>query len=387
MMMKINVSLLLAVLIFSTHDVYSFVTSSKQLSSLVRDDISCSSFQLKSSSSSGDQVKKLLEQAAKIRKELAALEGKTVEEVEKEARDKKEQRIQAESVPAENKSANKSKSTRDYGQLMDVPENSEDQVLQAAAAIERAFKDGKTRQTIRLTLVKDGEPIASEAVDEWPGGAKQMYRESGNPLTEELVKQIRLPSSDPLAYNLPPRIITKDIYDFDGTAIISTENDNEDKPVVKAMVFPNTDVKYLGDITKMQNEVEQSAGGGLSLLVNPFWSNVESWGFNILAPGGKKKAKEVVFDQGYGEETYVVSRFSARGERVVSLKVYPYDWQLFAYLEQPEYSLGGIPLETAVRLGSSKEEPTSAMYTELLNELPEFKLSRNMRNINRLFDE
>jgi len=355
-----------------------------------RNNLSRFSFHLEASSSASDQAKKLREQAAKIRQELAALEGKSVEEVEKEARDKKDQQVQAQKQQAEEREERekeKASNPRDYGRLLYVPENSDDQIRQAAAAIERAFKDGKTRQTVRLTLVKDGEQIASEAVEEWPGGAKQMYRESGNPLSEELLKQIRLPSENPLCYNLPPKTIAKDIYDFDGSAIISTQSEIEDSPVVKAMVFPNTDVKYLDDIAKMQREVQASSAGGLSLLINPFWRNVESWGFNILAPGGKKKAQEVVFDQGYGEETYVLSRFSARGERVVALKVYPYDWQLFAYLEQPEYSLGGIPVETAVRLGSSKEEPTSSMFTELLNELPEFKLSRNMRNINKLFDE
>lgn len=339
-----------------------------------------------SSQQQSEEAKKLLEKAAEIRKQLAELEGKTIEQVEQEAKDKKELKDKASLELITKTTTTKETNDKEVdtdGRFLYVPENSEDQIRQAAAAIERAFRDGKKRQTVRLTLVKDGESIASEAVEEWPGGAKQMYRESGRPLSEDLLKQIRLRPSgvekdDMLSiYSMPPKTDAQDIYDFDGSAIITTTSENPKTPVVKAMVFPNTDVKYLDELKVISNSDDTD----LSLLINPFWRNVESWGFNILAPRAKQKAQEVVYDAGYGEETYVVSRFSARGERVVALKVYPYDWQLFAYLEEENW---GIPIETAVRLGSSKEEPTSAMFTELLNARPEFKMSRNMRNINKL---
>jgi hypothetical protein len=149
---------------------------------------------------------------------------------------------------------------------------------------------------------------------------------------------------------------------------------------VQALVFPNTDVKYLKDISQISENLGKDR---LFVLMNPFWRNVESWGFNILAPNAKKLAQENVFDcEGGGfQETYVLSRFSARGEDCVALKAYPYDWQLFVYLEEESY--GGI-VQTAIRLGSSENMPTSAMFTELLNEREEFKLNKTMRQMNRM---
>jgi|EP00979_Chaetoceros_neogracilis_P009603 hypothetical protein len=104
-------------------------------------------------------------------------------------------------------------------------------------------------------------------------------------------------------------------------------------------------------------------------------------GFNILAPNAKKLAQKQIFDcEGGGfQETYVLSRFSARGEDCVALKAYPSDWELFAFIE--DYSYGG-PMQTAIRLGSSKEEPTSKIFTDLLNERKEFKMNKTMRQLN-----
>ena len=136
----------------------------------------------------------------------------------------------------------------------------------------------------------------------------------------------------------------------------------------------------MNDIEKIHKDLGKDR---LFMLINPFWRNVESWGFNILAPNGKKRAQKTIFEceGGCFEETYVLSRFSARGEDCVALKAYPYDWQLFAYIEDESY---GVPMLTAVRLGSSKEPPTSAMFTQLLNERPEFKMNKTMRQLNKI---
>ncbi len=168
----------------------------------------------------------------------------------------------------------------------------------------------------------------------------------------------------------------EDIWDFDGSAIITAKAAAGTHGDVKALVFPNTDTKYLKDIESIDKEVGPDR---LFLLVNPFWRNVESWGFNILAPNAKKRAQEVVFDNGY-EVTYAVLRFSARGEDCVALKSYPYDWQLYAYREDPNW----FNQETPLWLGSSKEEPTSSQFSELLNSRPEFKMSKNMRQMQRM---
>jgi len=337
------------------------------------------------------EVERLMQQAAKIREELAALEGKSVEEVNLEAQKKKDLQV-SRKKEMESASAAKPKNSnrKRTNTMLYVPETIEEQTNQASLAIERAFQDGITRQTVRLALVKEGTPITpSEEENGWPGGQKQMYREAGRPLTEALLREIRAPAKSIQTEEekksgkeaFPPEIKAQDIWDFDGTALITAEAAVGPSGDVQSMVFPNTDVKYLKDI----GQIHESFGKDrLFLLINPFWRNVESWGFNILAPNAKKLAQEKIFDcEGGGfQETYVLSRFSARGEDCVSLKAYPSDWELFAYIE--DYSFGG-PMQTAIRLGSCKEEPTSKIFTDLLNERKEFKMNKTMRQLNNKF--
>jgi len=333
------------------------------------------------SSAANDEVQSLLEKARKLREEAAAMSGKTVEEVEEESRNQK--RMVDEAVEKARKEREEKNGGnfggRSNAQILPVPDDARAQIQQAASAVERAFKDGIVRQTIRFALLGQEEAMSGE-VNEWPGGAKQMYREAGRPLTEALLNEIR-------AYSLkedssiedcrsPPIVTAEDIWDFDGSALITAKAASGSHGDVKALVFPNTDTKYLNDIESVDKEVGTDR---LFLLVNPFWRNIESWGFNILAPNGKKRAQEVVFDNGY-EVTYAVLRFSARGEDCVALKSYPYDWQLYAYREDPKW----FNQETPLWLGSSKEEPTSSQFSELLNSRPEFKMSKNMRQMQRM---
>jgi len=353
------------------------------------------SSKLYSQSSALEEALKLREKAAKVRAELASLEGKSLDQVEEEAAKEKEQRerLITESKAASEAAMFKRKSSADKTRglpVVYVPTNIEEQSVQAAMAIERAFQDGITRQTVRLALIntRETEEIGVEDED-FVGGAKQMYRESGKPLTTALLKEVRAVATDIQSEDdkkkgagkekLPPTIKAQDIWDFDGSALITSEAAAGPSGDVQALVFPNTDVKYLKDIEQIHKTLGKDR---LFLLVNPFWRNVESWGFNILAPNAKKKAQDVVFDCDGGafEETYVLKRFSARGEDCVALKVYPNDWEMFAFLE--DYSFGR-PIPTAMRLGSSKEEPKLSDFSELLNEREEFKLNKTMRQLNR----
>lgn len=172
-----------------------------------------------------DEAKNLLEKAAQIRKELAALEGKTYEEVEQEAENEKEVRKQRlKEMKESSKKAPRSEGERkaQRAQMLYVPETVEEQNNQASLAIERAFKDGITRQTVRLALVKKGKPISGEE-EEWPGGSKEMYREAGRPLTEELLKEVRAVAAGLVTDEekksgkkfFPPKIIAQDLWDFD----------------------------------------------------------------------------------------------------------------------------------------------------------------------------
>lgn len=350
------------------------------------------------SSSDDQEAKKLLEQVRKLREEIAAMEGKSVLEVEEDARKSVAENLerQQQSLKDESKShsasdeaaeqhGNRAGTTTgaDNGRFLSPPVTGRDQVRQAAGAVERAFRDGLARQTVRLALLKDDKKGArvADAQEEWPGGAKQMYREGARPLAMDLVAQIRAPTGkamdSPKKMYSHVKVFDRDIWDFDGSALITAEAAAGPEADLQALVMPNTDTKYLKDI----QTISQAMGERLFLLVNPFWRDEESWGFNILAPNAKRLAREAVFEapRGAYTETYCLRRFSVRGEEVAALKVYPYAWQLFAYLED---GYGG---ERAVRLGASEEEPGSRLFQELLDGREEFRLSRNMRELGRRF--
>jgi len=104
-----------------------------------------------------------------------------------------------------------------------------------------------------------------------------------------------VPEDSGVRSKTPPVVTAKDIWDFDGSAVITSKTVGRSHGDTHAFVFPNTDIKYLSDIELVSKEVGPDR---LLLLVNPFWKDVESWGFNILAPNGKKRAKEVIFDKG-----------------------------------------------------------------------------------------
>ena len=326
-----------------------------------------------------------MEKVKKMRAEIAAMEGKSVDDVEREAKEKKsadKERLEnmekdriareQERVATGGKTSNRRVND---GKFLEVPITATDQVEQAARSIEDAFKDGVTRQVVRFALIPEDKSLYEDI--QWPGGAKQMYREAAGPLTKSLLSSVRALTSNAtdLRTFYKPNITAEDIWDFDGSALIRAEAATGAADDVEALVFPNTDTKYTNDIQR----IGEAAGSRLFLLVNPFWRDITSWGINILAPRGKAKAQEVIFDGGY-EETYVLLKTSARGEDCIALKAYPYDWQMYAFRENDSWPYG----ETVLWLGSSEDEPTSANFTALLNERDEFKLSKNMRQLQRM---
>lgn len=334
--------------------------------------------------SAADEARELLAKAKKLREEAAAMSGKTFEEVQEEAQQAK-QYEQERRRELDEKRKERSSNTRSQAssRVVPVPDDARAEIQQAASAVERAYKDGIVRQTVKFALLEP-EEMMTGVENMWPGGTQQMYRESARPLTEALLREVRAvstnegtdDSSGTSQSNMPPTVTAEDVWDFDGSAIISAKAASGSKGDVTALVFPNTDTKYLKDIESLDKSVGPDR---LLLLINPFWKDVESWGFNILAPNGKKRAQEVVFDNGY-EITYAVNRFSVRGEDCVALKAYPFDWQMYAYREDPAW----FNQEIAIYLGSSKEQPNLSQFSEKINALPEFKLSKNMRQMQRM---
>merc|ERR1712224_104159 len=153
---------------------------------------------------------------------------------------------------------------------------------------------------------------------------------------------------------------------------------------VQAMVFANTDKRYVQDIRTIDRTF--SKGERVFLLVNPFWRGLESWGVNILQPKAKQLAEEAIFKSGRSgkgfELTYALLRFAARGESCVAVKAYPHDWQLYARLGSPVQSKDGEWFESdCVFLGTSASEPTSQQMTDLINHNDKFKISKMGRAV------
>lgn len=340
-------------------------------------------------------TKLLLDKAAQLRAEIASMEGKTVKQVNQEAQEKKQGEADRLKVQKEENVARmaerQARAPSDQGRsFVQLPNTVDDMIRQAARAVERAYKDGKKRQTVRFHLVSYEDDSSANSnkyqngnnynvleENQWPGGAQQMYREAGKPLTSALLKEVRV---EPTKENLAPTIKEQDIWDFDGSALHTAEASAGPSGDIQALVFPNTDVKYIRDIDEISNVMGKDR---LFLLVNPSWRNLDSWGYNILAPNAKEKAQKVIFDadQGGYDETYINQVFQVRGEKCIAIKAYPYDWQIFAMREDDDYP----NTEYAIRLGgSSSKELTSALVTKLLNERPEFKETKTMRQFKKL---
>ena len=330
-------------------------------------------------STENDEVAALLEKARQMRAEAAALEGRSVEEVEQEAAEKRQRQRDAEAQAAQSREERRTaaaesratQSTTTNGKFLTVPETADDQVALAKQAVEKAFRDGIDRQIVRFALVPEGEYL-NENDRQWPGGAQEMYREAAGPMTRELLRVVKT-SSEPLSKQ--PEVKSQDVWDFDGSALVTAEASSGPEHDVQALVMANTDTKYTRDISTIDEAMKKR----LFLLVNPFWRDIESWGFNILAPNAKKLAQEAIFDRGF-QETFVLLQKSVRGEECVAMKVYPYDWQMYAYCESDYWPYR----EEIIHLGSTKEEPKSSDFGALMEQREEFKMSKNMRQLQRM---
>lgn len=396
-----------------------------------------------------DEAQRLLDKVKQMRMEIAALTGQTIEDVEREAALKKSQQMENENQMRINRQQPQPQQ-RQY--VVPVPETVAEQIQQAANAIERAYNDGNIqKQIVRFALVPivtSNDPRNNKDRDmelqnvmfvrndqDWPGGVQQIYREAARPYTYQLLQQLRIKNHSPNFVQSPttyssssntfgkqkPMIQEQTLWDFDGSAIITatTTNDgntnDETTTLIQALVHPNTDNRYFNDIIQMDERLSKRASilhhqsnidkedttrvvlnGGLNVIINPFWTNATSWGFNIFAPNAQQRANDIIFSSSSNTnggdsnggyiETYSIITKTVRGEDCIAIKAYPYDWQLYAYLEEINdrryYST-----TITVHLGSTVVEPTISDFVQLLNNRTEFQYSKNMRQMQRTLNK
>jgi hypothetical protein len=388
-----------------------------------------------------DEAQRLLDRVKQMRMEIAALTGQTIEDVEREAAIKKSRQMEQESKKRIN-IQQKPLQQRQY--VLPVPETVAEQVQQAANAIERAYNDGNIlKQIVRFAFVpivtsndlrnsndrdRDQQSVMFVRNDQdWPGGIQQIYREAARPYTYQLLEQLRIKND---SHTIPssvsssntfgkqkPLIQEQTLWDFDGSAIITAATNDKDEEtstattLIQALIHPNTDNRYFNDIIQMDErlsertkistqenkdieEMTQERNGVVNLIINPFWTNATSWGYNIFAPHAQQRANDIIFsspsDKNDGSggyiETYCVITKTVRGEDCIAIKAYPYDWQLYAYLEEVNdrryYST-----TSTVHLGSTVMEPSITDFVQLLNNRTEFQYSKNMRQMQRTLNK
>ena len=207
---------------------------------------------------------------------------------------------------------------------LSLPSGPEAVVKQAADAVWRAYSSsGLNHQVVNLPLSEAiyGEReegfVADRAIG-WQGGPQETYRFL-QPLAMDLLKRI-----DPQTGGLPPRVSEQMLLEFDGSSLLTSESAGGPLDDVQAILQANTDKYYLDIIARVEDEFSdvEDKPKRLLLLVNPAWRDRSSWGFFDGAA-----AQRLIFDR--YEETYALSQFVIRGEKLTILKAYGHPWHVF----------------------------------------------------------
>ncbi|GAB4823859.1 hypothetical protein N2152v2_010905 [Parachlorella kessleri] len=185
-----------------------------------------------------------------------------------------------------------------------VPKGPKDQVDQAAAACERAFKAGHSRQRVELLLPL----IGATDIDDWPGGIRQQFK-AASPLLEQLLQSLR--QLEGLQGGLKGEILDEGdaVGAWVGTALA-------------AVLFPTAE-----SLKQVRSIAEKVGPQGLTLIVNPQWSTkgqvIHDFGF---LPWQRKASEEVVASF---TEAYCLKQLRINGDEVRLLKAFPGNWQVF----------------------------------------------------------
>lgn len=289
-----------------------------------------------------------------------------------------------------------------------VPETGDAMVAQGAAAVARAYQAGVVRQTVRWALVPPAETVGGREPQIWTGGPEARLREAAAPLTVALLQRLKVanlgcsegdgPAAPPsFQAGRPAPVAQADLWNFDGSALATTAvSDRGTLGDVWAGIFLNTDARYLADI----EETDALAGPErLFLLVNPAWKDIQSWGFDLLQPRARQRAKALIFERPAGfnyEVTYAVVRFTVTAfgstrppggpqprrqqHFCCCVKAFPHAWQVYAY---PAYDPDQVFSQRmrgdasgsssdatgeAVRVGASASQPTPQEVAAMIEE-------------------
>eukprot|EP00775_Hariotina_reticulata_P010382 gene10382-10540_t len=175
-----------------------------------------------------------------------------------------------------------------------------EQVKQAVAAVEAAWKDGVKQQRLELLLPL----IGATDLDDWPGGIRQQFKAAA-PLVEAILRQLKTRQGLQGPLNV-------DIWD-QGDAVGAWFGDN-----LAAVLFPTADtLKQLKQLAERQPQ--------LLLIVNPQWelegNLVSDFGF------GQRKADALQLVSSF-QPTYWLKQIRVDGDELRVLRGHPGKWQV-----------------------------------------------------------
>ncbi|MEW5314631.1 MAG: hypothetical protein WDW38_006110 [Sanguina aurantia] len=232
--------------------------------------------------------------------------------------------------------------------LLAVPESPNQQVAQAAAAIEAAWRDGIQMQTVELLLPL----IGATDLDDWPGGIRQQYK-AASPLVNSIVQSLkRVPGLT--------GTVASEVWD-EGDAVGSWIG-----PALGVVLFPTADV---------MEKLRALAGrpsASLTIIINPQWSLsgalINDFGFGL----GRRDKEQFV--AGF-QPSYALKTQRIYGDSIRIFKAHPGPWQINLIDKRGKSEL----------LGTSDTQPTYKEVEAALKARPSSAMNKSW--VTRLQDE
>ncbi|KAL6756169.1 hypothetical protein V8C86DRAFT_2654345 [Haematococcus lacustris] len=183
-----------------------------------------------------------------------------------------------------------------------VPTRPSEQCVQAAAAVEAAWKSGCARQRVELLLPL----IGATDLDDWPGGVRQQFK-AIQPLVEQMLRTLK--QVEGLQGALVP-----ELWD-DGDAVACYRSAN-----FAAVIFPTAST-----LDKLRQLAEGPTAPKLLIIINPQW---ESQGNLVSDFGiGPWRAQREAFVATFST-TYWLRQQRVYGDIVRVLHAHPGQWQV-----------------------------------------------------------
>lgn len=213
-----------------------------------------------------------------------------------------------------------------------LPTSVDDQVRQAATAIQRASTEGNCRRhTLRLLL----PVIGATELDDWPGGARQMM-EAAQPLVQQILQRLQLATSRDDDGKLVLRLVMIDESDGVGAILAQAPQAQDDSCTV---LLPSADT------TPKLRELEAQVGPKRNLIVvNPQWKRRSDFG-----GGWGSLFQTGLGDAAYAEQfvpTFSLTNLICEGESIRIVRAHPGPWRVFVRSVGEDGSVDWLPLGT-----------------------------------------